>query len=118
MGQPSDATARSIDFQFEEVPLVIGFDKETKKPQRIALISGTCSVSCTGTAASGFTWDIDSVTLSGPILHDPDVVIRYVRECQTGHELWAWVTTSISASVGDEIVDKLHEDFPDTRAAT
>jgi hypothetical protein len=92
----------SIEFDFEEVPLKVGKDAKTGKPQNIALITGRCEVNITG-RRRGVEWEIGSVTLSGPILHDPDVEITFI------HPLWQLVSESIEATCGDRIWDAARE---------
>ena len=98
------AQAGGMTFEFEEVPLVVGATA-TSPPawQRIALISGSCDITFNGRGET-LSWDMASVTLSSPIAGDPDVPVRYVREAQTGRELWDWVTRSIVLAKEDEIV--------------
>lgn len=92
----------TMDFDFEEVPLRIGKDKATGKPQHIALITGRCEVNITG-RRRGVEWEIGNVTLSGPILHDPDVEITFI------HPLWQLVSESIADACGDRINDSARE---------
>ena len=92
----------TIEFDFEEVPLRIGKDKATGRPQQIALITGRCEVTVTGGRRS-VEWEVGNVTLSGPILHDPDVEITY------SHPLWQLVSESITDSCGDRIWDAARE---------
>ena len=106
MDQAVDTTARTIAFHFSDVPLIVGFtverDVKDRKPLAIALISGTCEISTSGTGKDA-TWDIDAISCDAPILHWPDVPIKWVRECQTGRELWEWVSNSIVRACTEEI---------------
>lgn len=106
MSQEADTTARTISFNFSDVPLIVGFTQERdvkdRKPLAIALISGTCEVSTSGTGKDA-CWDMEEIKLDAPILHWPDVPIKWVRECQTGRELWEWVSKSIVRACTEEI---------------
>ena len=89
----------AISFKFEELPLIVGKDK-SGKPQRIALITGSCEIE---RAYRSKEWEISEITLEGPILHDCDVTIKY------GHPLYSMVVDSIEQAKGDEIHDALQE---------
>lgn len=94
----------TINFEFEEIPLVVGKDA-AGKPQRIALLTGSCEIEREYRSKE---WEISEVTLSGPILHDIDVTLHH------GHPLFAFVVESIAQAKGDEIYDALSEaDGPD-----
>ncbi len=112
MDQATDTTARTLSFHFSDVPLIVGFtterDVKDHKPLAIALISGTCEVSISGTGKDS-CWDVEAIELLSPLLGWPDVPIRWVRECQVGRELWEWVSSSIVRHCTEAINEKIDE---------
>jgi hypothetical protein len=90
----------TLSFDFEEVALTLGKDAITGKQQRIGLITGSCEIEREYRSKE---WEITEVTLSGPILHDPDVTLH------AGHPLFNCIVDSIEQSCGDKIWDELLE---------
>lgn len=102
-----------LTYHFEEVPLCIGTDPQTRKPLNIALISGTCDVTFDSAA-----WDFDAISVDSPIKDGISVPIRWVREHQTGRELWDWVSGSVMTSCGEAITEAVaaaREPDPDAK---
>lgn len=99
-----------IEYEFEEITLSLGKSKDGKQ-QNISLISGTATINVYGRRKE-MQWEIESVTLEGPILHDADVQI------ERSHPLFAFIEASIEDQCGDRIWNEADEaGRPDPDAA-
>lgn len=103
--------AKTMEFHFDDVPLTVGVAGQTA---RISLISGKCEIEYEGNLRDSLTWGIISVTLTGPIKGDPDVPVKFVREGQTGRELWDWVAGSVMLDRATEIQEAISEDLAES----
>lgn len=112
---------KTINYTFEEIVLDVG---TRAAPMRIALISGEAKISYARTYSDdyGKGWEIEgfeSITLSGPISKDPEVVVEYPSP------LWDHVVHSLDAyhhrireAIGDDNQpdgDSLYEAAHDRR---
>ena len=99
-----------IEYSFEEVALSLGKSKAGKQ-QNIALITGTATINVFD-SGEDMDWEIESITIEGPILHDPNVDI------ERGHPLFQFINDSIEDQCGDRIWDDARDaSQPDPDAA-
>lgn len=90
-----------IEYSFEEIALSLGKSKAGKQ-QNIALLTGTATINTYGRRKE-IEWEIESVSLEGPILHDDDV------EIDRSHPLFKFVVASIEDQCGDRIWSECDE---------
>lgn len=99
----------TITFEFEEISITIGNESVTGKRQNIALITGSAEISYHRTHSDdqglGVEFSIDAVTLEGPCIGDPKVLIDHKSP------LWDYVVESIEHSCSYKINEEIREDM-------
>lgn len=114
----------SIEFKFEETPLVLA-DYSGPTPYAIGLISGTAEITFSRVygddsagLGAGFEFDIESVDLSSPIAGWPNTKIKWARTGTVSREIWNCITRSIERAHTDDIYEAIGEACqPDPDAA-
>src|SRR5258708_35754587 len=98
----------SIDFKFEEIPLVLA-NYSSPTPPAVALISGSAEITYSrvhGDDGASFEFDIESIEISAPIVGWSNVSVKWVRDNpgnQRQRYLWEIISKSVERARTDAI---------------